>query len=278
VQGNTTSWDELAGRVTATSADFREPTGVALSHARLVSGSTATAHPATRAGRGRSLRLALDRLGLRRGDHRKHSVVADVLRRERQRIAADVHDLVMQDLAFALASARGLADDPAHAPHASAIVAAGERALSGARSLVGELLDREDRKPVVSAVRDSAYAAARRTPLRFDAGGVPAGGEPDRPTLDTLVHIAREAVTNAVKHARPSSIEVSLEHDGDEWWLRVRDDGRGFDADALGGADAPNGEQGFGLQSMRRHAQALGGSLRVSSSPESGTTVEVILP
>ncbi len=250
----TTSWDELDGRATAASVELRQP-GLA--------GSTAE-----RARRGLSLRPALDRLRRRRGDRRHSTLAADALTRERQRLAADVHDLVMQDLAFALANARALADDPACAPRASAVVAAGERALTGARSLLGDLLDR-DRRPVVVAVRDSVCAAARNTPLSFDAGGVPDGSQPDEPTLDTLVHIGREAVTNAVKHAGPTSLEVVLEHT-DEWRLRVRDDGRGF--------DSSDSADGFGLESMRRQAQALGGSLRVTSAPERGTTVEAVLP
>lgn len=196
------------------------------------------------------------------------SAMVDALVRERHRIAADVHDLVMQDLAFALANARALADDPACTPQASAVVAAGERALEGARNLVGELVDR-DCQPVVEAVEGSVRKAARHASLNFDACGVPAGSQPDQPTLDTLVHIGREAVTNAIKHADPISIEVVLEHT-DEWRLQVRDDGRGF--------DARDGMEGFGLESMRRHAQALGGLLRVTSAAESGTTVEAILP
>ena len=88
-------------------------------------------------------------------------------------------------------------------------------------------------------MRDSAHAAARHVPLSFDCNGVPAADQPDQATLDTLVHVVREAVTNAIKHAAPAAIEVVLEH-ADEWRLQVRDDGRGFDASAIPG--------GFDLQ------------------------------
>lgn len=223
--------------------------------------------PPARGRRGRGLSFSLDRLRARLSERRSR-VVEDALARERRRIAADVHDLVMQDLAFALATARVLADEPVRAAQASAVVAAGERALAGARHVVGGLVA-HDRTPVVEAVEAGVRTAVRNTPLRFDAAGVPAGAQPDRPTLDALVHIAREAVTNAVKHAAPTSVEVVLERE-DEWRLLVRDDGRGFDALTAGG--------GFGLQSMRAHAVALGGSLRVSSSPEHGTAVEAMLP
>lgn len=194
--------------------------------------------------------------------------MADAIARERHRIAADVHDLIMQDLAFALATARALADDAAGAARASTIVAAGERALAGARQIVGGLSAGEG-KPVVAAVEASVRSAARHVPVSFDAKGVPAGERPDQPTLDALVHIGREAVTNAIKHADPVAIEVVLEH-ADEWRLRVRDDGRGFDA-----AEA---DRGFGLESMSRQARALCGSLCVSSTSGSGTTVEALLP
>jgi signal transduction histidine kinase len=202
--------------------------------------------------------------------------VADALARERRRIAAEVHDLVMQDLSLALASARALADDPVAARHASVVVAAGERALAGARRIVSELAA-PDRKPLVEAVEAverSVRRAARDVPLSFDAHGVTVGAQPDEPTLDALVHIGREAVTNAIKHAAPTAIEVVLER-AEEWHLRVRDDGHGSDAGDAGGR---RGVGGFGLASMRRHAHALGGSLRVSSAPGAGTTVEAVLP
>ncbi len=199
---------------------------------------------------------------------REQRVVAEAVARERRRIAADVHDLVMQDLAFALASARQLADGEATAGHTAAVVAAGERSLAAARQLVDALLD-EQHMPVVEAVRASVSVAARHTPLSFDASGTPAGVQPDKPTLDALIHIGREAVTNAVKHAAPGNVEVVLEH-AEEWQLLIRDDGRGFETSAA--------SAGFGLRSMSGQALALGGSLRVSSALGAGTTVQASLP
>jgi len=199
---------------------------------------------------------------------REHLVVAEAVAQERQRVAAEVHDLIMQDLAFALATSRTLAGDPRVASQASVIVEAAERALAGARGLIAGLVEGQ-REPVVDAVEASARKAARNVPLSFDASGVPVGEQPDPPTLDTLVHIGREAVTNAVKHASPESLEVVLER-ADEWQLLIRDDGRGFNA---------GGERtGFGLPSMSQQALALGGWLRVSSTPGAGTTVRASLP
>lgn len=183
-------------------------------------------------------------------------------------MAADVHDLIMQDLAFALATARTLADQSTAPAQVSTVVAAGERAMAGARGLV-EALCNEDRRPVVEAIRDSVQTAARSARVSYDADGVPPHARPDQATFDTLLHVGREAVTNAIKHAEATDIEVTLGY-ADEWQLRVCDRGRGFDLDDV--------EPGFGLESMQRYAQALGGSFRLSSTVASGTTVEVKLP
>jgi signal transduction histidine kinase len=195
-----------------------------------------------------------------------------LLARERWRMAADVHDLIMQDLSLALANARALSDDSTPASRAGVVVSALERALAGARDVLGGLAE-HDARPIALTIEASVRAAARHTPLRFDAARVSTSAQPDPPTREALVHIAREAVTNAVKHARPTTIEVVLEHSG-RWRLTVHDDGRGFEeATAM---DPTAG--GFGLLSMRESAHALGGAVHVGSAAGAGTTVEAVLP
>lgn len=183
-------------------------------------------------------------------------------------MAADLHDLVMQDIAVAVASARTLLEDPAVGPEAGTAVVAGERALAAARAIVGDLAS-HDRAPAASAVEAGVRDAARQRRLSFDASGVPTGVEADAATCDALVHIARESVTNAIKHGDPGEITVVLDRD-DEWRLTVCDDGCGFEL-----ADP---RRGFGLRSMRAAAEQLGGSLRLRSAPGAGTTVEAALP
>jgi signal transduction histidine kinase len=202
---------------------------------------------------------------------------ARALARERRRVATDVHDLVMQDLSLALANARTLAHEHAQSPRAQLVVTASERALTGARVLIGGLTEGPARvsEPIVRAIDASAQAAARSTPLIFRAEGVPGFARPDRPTREALVHIAREAVTNATKHASANAIEVNLQYTG-QWHLTVRDSGNGFDAE--GGANTKEGANSFGLTSMRAHVQELGGVLHISSAAEKGTTVKVVLP
>jgi len=191
--------------------------------------------------------------------------IASAVEHERRRIAADVHDLIMQDLALALAQARMLADDT---PKARTVVDAGERALAGARDLVGGLSACRS-ESIVGAVTSSAQRAARHVPITVVAQDVPAVPQPDAQTFSTIVHITREAVTNAVKHGGASKIEVVLECP-EEWRLRITDDGCGFNSEQAA--------HGFGLRSMRRQAHALGGRLKVTSGSGDGTTVEALLP
>jgi len=87
-----------------------------------------------------------------------------------------------------------------------------------------------------------------------------------------LARIAREAVTNAVRHGDPENIVVRLEFEGDMFGMVIRDDGRGF------AGTPPDGASGhFGLTGMRERAQAIGARLTVESSPGEGTTVRVVL-
>jgi signal transduction histidine kinase len=216
----------------------------------------------------------------------------DAVAQERRRMAADIHDLIMQDLCLALANARALSNDPLRASQAGTVVSAGERALAGAREVMGALRASSTRR-LDTAIEDSVRAAARGKPVTFKTHGVARATQPDERTRTVLIHIAREAVTNAVKHAHPTTIEVVLAYVG-RWQLTVHDDGTGMHTDApprerthrvmhnLWHA-SPNGHPdpdrlgGFGLASMRSEAEALGGRLRVQSAA-AGTTVEALLP
>jgi two-component system sensor histidine kinase UhpB len=84
-----------------------------------------------------------------------------------------------------------------------------------------------------------------------------------------LLRIVQEAMTNARKHADATIVRVDLASDG-ELRLSVSDNGRGFRSE---GAAA-----GFGLESMRQRAAVIGARLTVSSEPQSGTNVELVLP
>lgn len=88
-----------------------------------------------------------------------------------------------------------------------------------------------------------------------------------------LFRIVQEALTNAVRHGRPSKVEVRMRAAGDLLELEVSDDGRGFDPEGR----AHRGRR-LGLTSMRERAAALGGELSIRSAPGEGTTVHLEVP
>jgi signal transduction histidine kinase/ligand-binding sensor domain-containing protein len=89
-----------------------------------------------------------------------------------------------------------------------------------------------------------------------------------------LLRIAQEAVANVLKHAGASKILVKLHVEARKLYLRVADNGRGFEQQ-----DAFSSQGGhFGLLGMRERAERLGGELRLGSHPGEGTQVEVTVP
>ena len=89
-------------------------------------------------------------------------------------------------------------------------------------------------------------------------------------TSDALYKIGQEAIANAIRHARPASLAISLSYDKNEVDLFVEDDGIGFTS----GADS----LGFGLQGMRKRADSIAATLEIDSSPGRGTRVKVVAP
>jgi signal transduction histidine kinase len=84
----------------------------------------------------------------------------------------------------------------------------------------------------------------------------------------TFFRVAQEALHNVVKHARASEVQMRLVLDDREVALTIQDDGCGLEGN---GSTAT----GMGLAIMRERVRAIGAQLRIDSSPEKGTTVEV---
>ncbi len=90
--------------------------------------------------------------------------------------------------------------------------------------------------------------------------------------VSELFHIAHEAVSNAQKHARATSISAEVYEQDGAFRMRVSDNGQGFDP--LGN----NRHTGRGMMNMAERASAVGGHLWVESAPGKGTTITVEIP
>ena len=86
-----------------------------------------------------------------------------------------------------------------------------------------------------------------------------------------LLRITQEAISNAVRHARSTTINVNLRSTSRKVSLEVRDDGSGM-------VEGPESGQGFGLNNMRARAKKMGGSLRIHTWPGRGTSIVVSVP
>jgi signal transduction histidine kinase len=87
-----------------------------------------------------------------------------------------------------------------------------------------------------------------------------------------LLRIAQEAMSNAVRHAKPTLISVSLICDSSTIVLEVTDNGYGIaDTEAAY-------KEGFGLSNMHARAEQVGAQLDVRTSPGRGTTIVVRMP
>jgi signal transduction histidine kinase len=87
-----------------------------------------------------------------------------------------------------------------------------------------------------------------------------------------LYHNAREGVMNALRHASASNIWISVEQQGDEVEMVLRDDGVGFDV------EAPGPEGHYGMTMMRERATVGGGTFSVESVLGRGTTITIRFP
>src|SRR4029077_5273113 len=91
------------------------------------------------------------------------------------------------------------------------------------------------------------------------------------PVQQDLLRIAQEAISNALRHARPTVISVSLRWDPPNLVLKIRDNGSGI-------ANGRSSGGGFGFANMRARAKNLGAELDIRSTAGSGTSVVVRLP
>jgi len=193
---------------------------------------------------------------------------------ERQRLARELHDSVSQALFSAElqlgAAEMMLPDEDAHArPYLARARRIIHEAASDLRALIADL-----RPPALAgktlpeALEDFAQSltAVEGIPIDVHIEGHGRLGEAEEAEL---YRIAYEALTNAVRHARPQHIRVSLHLAPPEFHLRVEDDGQGFD---------PNAAQPdhWGLVGMHERAERLGAVLQLNSAPGEGTRVEVI--
>jgi signal transduction histidine kinase len=141
------------------------------------------------------------------------------------------------------------------------------------RSVMALRLDQTRRAGLEIALRQLAERStvAGRVTCTFEGGDFATGLKPEHE--HELLRIAQEALSNAVRHANPHVVKITMADEQTHWSLCVADDGVGMEQHW----ELYSGE-GFGLTSMRQRAGAIGGEWHVDSEPGAGTRVCVRLP
>jgi signal transduction histidine kinase len=221
---------------------------------------------------------------LRQGQRQRETLLLralDASEGERRRIAADLHDGVVQDLAgtsMTLAVAARQAPTMPRQELATALRAGADSArqsMRQLRSLLVEIYPPNLRTAGLPAALPDLLAGltARgiKTELRID-DAVDLSAEAERLVFRT----AQEAVRNVADHARAQAVEVSLTTTADGVTeLVVSDDGRGFSAGEIAQRRAAGH---LGLTLIEDRARSVGGELTVDSRPGQGTRITLRIP
>jgi two-component system NarL family sensor kinase len=187
---------------------------------------------------------------------------------ERQRIARDLHDEVIQDLA---GLSYLLESEEMHRPVGQRQLFADARRIlqdnvRNLRAMTSELyppdLNRLGLRGALARLGDPLEERGISLTLEL-----PPKCELDRDRAALFYRVVREALANTAKHSQATTAELRLRQEGPSSEIRIHDDGCGFDQ-SMG---SPEGH--FGLRIMRDTISEAGGSLQVMSAPGHGTTV-----
>ncbi|HEY8766633.1 MAG TPA: GAF domain-containing sensor histidine kinase [Dehalococcoidia bacterium] len=200
---------------------------------------------------------------------------------ERERIGMDLHDGVIQSIYGVGLHLEDCSDRlPANAqdvkPDLDQAIDDLNEVIKDIRSYIFDL------RPQLSSVDDLPVALDQlvehfrvntltSTSLAIDSALQAPGGQTE---AMALFHVAQEALNNVAKHAKASSVSVSLRPGTGGTILEVSDNGVGFDAGSSGDYAGAH----HGMRNMRDRARSAGGVLEYESSPGNGTTVRLTVP
>jgi PAS domain S-box-containing protein len=207
-------------------------------------------------------------------DHlRTREIETRTQKEERRRIARDLHDVVLQDLAGVLQSLRltylqskgsGLRLNLEEELQALG------RATLGLRSAIHDLRGEKERpfvRSVEALVEQQRHLASERQIGLVVQEGFP-NDLPGEVGVE-LLRVIQEALTNARRHSGAKSVMVTLNVESDDLVVEISDDGQGFDQEAT---------PGLGLSSMQERAAIVSGRLEIESEMGQGTSVRLRVP
>jgi signal transduction histidine kinase len=195
---------------------------------------------------------------------------------ERERIAHDLHDGTIQTLYALGLELDAMANGKSFPAEVRTSLTAGveriNQLIADIRAYI-VLLEAEAPRAQPELSRDLAFVIRQIVPPGTDTVvNITAAALQELSARDSedLLYIAREALSNAVRHGAASKIAIDLRQSSTETALTIQDNGVGFDSE--------NVRTGLGSITMRTRAERLGGTLSILGIPGMGTTVRVAIP
>jgi signal transduction histidine kinase len=215
---------------------------------------------------------------------RQFSIGLEARVNERTRIARDLHDTMLQTFQGLLLKFYGLSvmlvDRPEAQQKLEGLLEQGQQAINEGREAVlglrsSTVIANDLARAFTTLGEELALKQDSHNPVAFQ---VEVEGETRdlHPILrDEVYRIACEALRNAFQHSGAARIEVGIHYDDRQFWVCIRDNGKGIDPKVL---DAGEREGHYGLPGMQERAKLAGGRLVVRSRAISGTEAEIIIP
>jgi signal transduction histidine kinase/ligand-binding sensor domain-containing protein len=203
---------------------------------------------------------------------------------ERTRIARDLHDTMLQTFQGVLLKFYDLsvmlADRPEAQQKLEGLLERGQQAINEGRETVQGLrsstvIANDLARAFTTFGEELAAKQDSHNPVAFQ---VEVEGETRdlHPILrDEVYRIACEALRNAFQHSGAERIEVGIHYDDRQFWVCIRDNGKGLDPKVL---DAGGRDGHYGMPGMYERAKLAGGRLVVRSAANSGTEAEITIP
>ena len=203
------------------------------------------------------------------------SRLEDERRAERECIARELHDELAQGItavrALGGAIVQRTTEQPALHGHAQSIVAVTGEMQDGVRRILHRL--RSDAEGLAERLAHCAEAWQRQHQIKLESRiALPDSGIDDE-LAQAVLRIVQEGLTNVVRHAQASRVELSVLERDAELWIRLADNG-------CGAGKGPSGQAGcgLGLQGMRERVALRGGHLEFTSPAGGGFVFEARLP
>lgn len=199
------------------------------------------------------------------------SVKVAAVQNDRERLAGELHDRVIQRLfaaGLALQGIAGAAKSEGLSYRLNGVISELDSTIREIRSTIFELSligrDQGLQAQVIALLRDLNDVVGFEMKASFDG---PVDTDISHDVADHLLATLREAVTNIGRHARATEAEVVISVHGSLCRLEVRDNGRGMES-------AEKNAGGLGLSNMRRRAEKLHGQFMATTNVTGGTTLE----